>query len=411
MRIDVVAIGNEVLSGVVVNSNAAYISRELFKAGFEVSSHSVLPDEGSQLREGLSSAIQHNDLVICTGGLGPTLDDNTRAVVAEILRCGFRLDERVAAQLKQRFGDKLATLKDQATIPDKAEILLNEVGTAPGLIFDLRTCVLILLPGIPLEMQSLLRQVVPYLQKRFALSQRIYREAVHLFHVSEHPVDEYLRELQAKHPDVLFGIYPDQGLCAVRLGFKAAHEIEAQQKLAPLREAIKQRFPQHVFESPSGTIEETVHQLFINKGWTLATAESCTGGAIATRLTTLSGASQYYKGSVVCYSNESKLDLLGVSPQALQQEGAVSEQVAGQMAEGIVKAMKSDFGIAVTGVAGPTGGTVHKPVGTVYVAVVRRGEATRISLLQIVGDRTKIIRRSANYALGEIYKYASFTAG
>lgn len=397
MRVEVVAIGDEVLSGRTVNGNGAYLARQLALAGFPVTAQRVLADEGEALKRGLSEALEQNDLVICTGGLGPTLDDCTRLAVLELVGGKNRFDERVAADLRRRYGDQLISLNDQATIPDRAEPFLNPVGTAPGLFFDLGEKVVVLLPGVPIEMEALFQeQLLPALQRRFPASQRSYFESVQLLLTPESAVDPLLRELQQSYPDLSFGIYPDQAFVSVRIGAKEA----AHAKIAPARKKIEAAFADRLFQG--ATLEEAVHEWMVATGSTLATAESCTGGAIAARLTRLAGASNYFLGSVVAYSNPAKESLLGVSRATLDRFGAVSGETVVEMVKGVLDRFGAQYGIAVSGIAGPSGGSPEKPVGTVWLAIAERGGICQTERLQLRGGRDAVIYRTVNQALARL---------
>ncbi|MGE3954375.1 MAG: CinA family nicotinamide mononucleotide deamidase-related protein [Parachlamydiales bacterium] len=396
----VVAIGDEVLSGNTVNGNGAHIAHKLGEIGLKVVEQRVIPDQRSAIKQTLADALKTHDLVIATGGLGPTMDDNTRRSVAELLGCPLRYDEEVARRLAERYGDVDVGIKDQATIPALAKPLHNVVGTAPGLLFEQERSVLILLPGVPVEMRSLLeREVLPYLQKRFPVGQREAVESLHFFQVRELEVDALMRKLAPDYPEVRFGIYPSLGVVHLRLYHPASAAA-----LLPLKQVFQEAFQGRLFTSSDGTLEGAIHEQFVAKQITLATAESCTGGTIASHLTARPGASDYFLGSVVAYSNRVKNRLLGVSEGVLEKHGAVSEETVRAMVLGLLDRVGSDYGIAVSGIAGPTGGAPEKPVGTVWIAVGKRGEEPVTSLLNARGDRAAIITRSLYYALGELLK-------
>ena len=395
MKIEIVTIGTEVVRGFTVNTNVAYISQELLKAGFVVSRHTTLPDEATALREGLQDALERSDLVITTGGLGPTQDDITRNIAAKLFDSDFHYDEEVAEDLKRRFSEKLPTLKDQATVPSKAEVMKNPVGTAPGFIIKN----LIMLPGVPNEMKSMFtKQVLPYINSHFPSEKPAHCKVLNLVKVFEFQVDPFLRELNQKYPDVEFGIYPALGLLSIHLSTDKALE-------KPYQELV-QKYAPYMYESPSGKIEEAIQLLFIKNGWTLSVAESCTGGSIAAQLTRIPGASDYFLGSLVVYSNELKTQLLNVPADLIKEKGAVSEECVNAMVSGLLQTTVSDFGIAVSGIAGPAGGTPERPVGTIWAAIVKKGNTIRSWKMQLKGNRDTIIDYSVNAVLGELLRYA-----
>lgn len=402
MEIEVVAIGNEILAGITVNTNAAEIGHALFKEDYRVGRQTTLPDDFASLKQGLEESLQRNRVVITTGGLGPTCDDITRQVAAELFDSEFRYDEDVAQELKRRYGNYQISLENQATVPSKAILLKNEVGTAPGMVFSSSKSTLIMMPGIPREMRPMLaNEAIPYILKHFPLEQRSVSRCVHFFGLSESAVDPELRLLQKKYPEVEFGIYP-AGTLSIYASVKTSDEETGLAYLKPILKELTTHFSRHHYESLSGKIEEAVHNLFIKKGWTLSIAESCTGGSIASRLTKIPGASQYFLGSIVAYSNELKQKVLGVPEELIRIKGAVSEEVVAAMATGAISLTNSDYSIAVSGIAGPSGGTEQKPVGTVWIAIAKKEHTPHVRKFQMLGPREWIIERSVIAILGEL---------
>lgn len=407
MSIELISIGNEVLAGYTLNSNAAYIGQQLLSEGYRVLRNTVLPDSTNLLRQGISEAIHRSRLVIATGGLGPTCDDLTREIAAELFDSDFQYSKELADELKKRYGN-FPTLDNQALIPSKAIILKNAYGTASGLIFNAsfnsKPTTLILLPGVPAEMKGMLPQVLDYIKSNRLIPTKHYSKQIHFHGLSEAAVDPLLRQLIKQYPAVEFGIYPSQGLLSVLLMLESGNEALALAQLEEPYRTITSQFSANVFETTSGKLEEAVHKLFVNAGITLCAAESCTGGTFSSRLTALAGSSQYFMGSIVAYSNELKIRLLGVSEQLIQEKGAVSEEVVKEMLSGIMKVTNCDYGVAVTGIAGPTGGTSEKPIGTVWCAVGKKGEVPYAWKLQAHGNREMVIDRSVNALLSELLK-------
>lgn len=408
MKIEIIAIGNEVVTGFTSNTNAAYISQALFREGIQVSRHSTLPDESTTLRQGLLEALQRSDVVIATGGLGPTCDDLTREIAAEIFNSDFYFDEGIANSLRQRYGESFPTIQDQATIPTKAHPLPNSAGTAPGLVFRQENRILILLPGVPPEMQTMFsEQVLPYIKEAFAGKKRVFLKQLHFFQLprGEASIDPLLRKLKEEHPDVYFGIYPSQGTVQVHLNVEANNEKEAERYLVKPYEAILKQFGNYAFESSTGKLENAVHEWFIKENFSLSIAESCTGGSLSSKLTRIPGASKYFLGSVVAYSNELKTNLLGVSPVVLEKHGAVSRETVFGLLQGVLEKTGSDFAVAVTGIAGPSGGTPDKPVGTIWGAVGHKNAEPHIWSFFLRGNRDMIIDRAVNTLYMELLKY------
>ncbi len=369
MKIEIIAIGSEILSGFTINSNAAYISRELLKMGLQTTRHTVLPDNGEILNRVFTKALERNDLVIATGGLGPTCDDITLESIAEVLESG------------------------------KTTNLPNQLGSAEGILFEKEETKLFLLPGVPPEMVAMLHEAVLPVVRKSAEVIDIASEWIHFAGLVEKQVDPYLREYQEKYPSLDFGIYPARGKISVHVSAVASESTS----VSSVIEGLRITFPKNEYSSASGNIEEAIHGLFIQKGITLSLAESCTGGSIAARLTGLAGASEYFQGSLVTYSNAMKTNLLGVPESVLVENGAVSQEVVETMVNGLLERTETDYGIAVSGIAGPGGGTSEKPVGTVWAAIQRRGEEVVSWKMHCSGSREMIIDYTVNAVLGKLY--------
>jgi nicotinamide-nucleotide amidase len=400
MQIELVTIGGEILSGMTVNSNAAFIGQKFLEKGYRVNRQTVFPDDAKILHSGLQEALARSELVITTGGLGPTCDDLTRNVAAQLFSSDFCYDEMVAEDLLRRFGVGLVSLKDQATIPRKARALLNSVGTAPGLVFTSEKNTLILLPGVPEEMSVLfVGQVLPFVQKRFPLKEPFVQKKVDLYLLIESSVDPFLRILEKEHPNLQIGIYPNYGYLSVSFTGKSEKEIQ------PAVDALLKEFGAYHYTAPNGKLEEAVHATLIQRKKTLALAESITGGKAAAQLTALAGASEYFLGSLVVYSNALKVSLLHVLKETLEKEGAVSRKCAEEMLAGLFKVTDADYGIAVTGIAGPTGAAPGKPLGTVWVAMGARGKAPAIETFIANGPREKVLTYTTNRLFANLLAY------
>ncbi len=397
LKAEVISIGDELLSGAIVNRNAAFISKKLQELGIDVVRQVSLPDNPELLREGLEESLACVPLVIATGGLGPTLDDNTRKVAADLFHSPLEFNPHLAEEMRKRFGN-LESLEDQATIPVRAEILPNYLGTASGLILLGPQSTLILLPGVPLEMEALVENaVIPYLRRCFTLDPPLTSCSLHFFNAYESQFDTLLREIQGLYSSLQIGIYPKNGLVTIHL---KGDDLEVEKAAS----AIRAEFGEREFEAEDGKIETALHRQLIAHKFTLSAAESCTGGAFSSRLTAIPDASCYFLGGVVAYSNALKEQLLGVDPQLLLEKGAVSAEVAIAMAEGIQKLSGSDCAVAMTGIAGPGGGSSEKPVGTVYIAIKKKGAPAQAFQIRCLGSRIMIIDCAASFALGALYR-------
>ncbi len=393
MKAELIAIGNEILTGFTINSNVSHISQELLKIGIRCQRQTVVADTSEAIQEAVREAMGRSDLVITTGGLGPTCDDISRHVVADLFDSPFHYDENVGEDLKLRYGEALPSLKNQATIPTQAKAFLNPIGTAPALLFEGETKV-VLLPGVPEEMEALLASaIVPYLeQDRVVPEVRI----LNLFGLPESSVDPEVHPLQVANPSLVFGIYPKQGLVTIRISAYDQKDLPA---LEAAEAYLLEKFAENIFSQNIDSVEEAVQELFVERGLTLSTAESCTGGSIASRLTRIPGASDYFLGSVVSYANHVK-EVLGV--KGLEQNGAVSEETVSQMAEGVLQLTGSDYAVAVSGIAGPSGGTKEKPVGTVWCAIAKKGGKPYTWKLFIPRPREIVIIRTVNLVLAQL---------
>ena len=364
MSIEVIAVGNEVLRGMVVNTNAAYLSRRLSEEGWDIACQITLPDEKVLLTQGLDEALMRSSIVIATGGLGATLDDNTLSCAQELFS------------------------KPPHHMP-------NSVGVAPGYFFSEGKRFLFLLPGVPQEMEQMFEEtVLPYLKKHVPATS-LHRENLYFYLLKEDDVDPLLRELRTQY-ELDVGIYPSYSCLAVILrGHKKEHVMAAKSAIA---EAFKASL------LPASKLEEAIHDWMIKRHHTLALAESCTGGFMASQLTALPGASDYFLGSIVSYSNQLKEDLLSVSPETLKKHGAASEEVVHEMWTGLLKKTGADYGIAVTGIAGPKGGTPKKPVGTIFYALGKKGEMPAVGTLHFKGNRQTVILRTTKWLFGLFLK-------
>lgn len=397
VSIEVLAIGDEVLAGFTLNSNSTFISAELRKCGYPTASHRVVPDASIPLKKALEKALTEHDILICTGGLGPTADDRTRTIISQAFETEMQYSEEVAERLKQRYGDACPSLENQATIPASARPFHNGVGTAPALLLEKNGKLAFFLPGVPVEMRALFtEQVLPYVQERFPVSQIKHRRIISACCVRESDVDEFLRKILSDFPEIEWGIYPSLGTVSVHLLSQNVDSLDL------VEEKVIEHLGKKVFKGSQ--IQEAIHHYFIEHGLTLSLAESCTGGALSASLTQIPCSSQYFQGAAITYSNAMKRGILSVDSTTLESCGAVSAEVAKEMAEGVQKISGSDYAIAVSGVAGPGGGSEAKPVGTVWIAVAKKGEETYAELLSYKGNRTAIIQRAVNYALGILWQ-------
>lgn len=404
MIIEIVSVGNEILSGYTENTNASWMARELQKNGFKVGGITTLPDDVVSLKKRLLQRMEHAGVIIMTGGLGPTLDDITRGVLADIFKIPLIFNQELENDLVKRFGksfDKLYSFKDQSTLPKGAEVIPNPVGTASGFILKNQKTAIIALPGVPTQMKPmLLDSVLPFLKKNAA--QTVKEEALFLCQLTEMEVEPYLFQLKNAFPAIDIGICPSYGVLSIYLSAE-----EANSDLGALKEKIQKKFPTHLFSHSSKSIELAIHKTLMSQKKTLALAESCTGGSLAARLTAISGASNIFLGSVVSYSDHVKKTVLGVDSKILKEVGAVSKEVATQMARGVLKVSGADYSLAVSGIAGPEGGSINKPVGTVWGALATKEGKVFVGRFKAkgVGSRESVIESIGNFMLSVLWRY------
>ncbi|WP_297932189.1 competence/damage-inducible protein A [uncultured Alistipes sp.] len=403
MNATILTIGDELLIGQIVDTNSVFIARQLNAAGVVVCERTSIGDDHAQIVAALERALDRSQIVILTGGLGPTKDDITKRTLAKIFRSEMRYDDEVGAHVERMLAQRgiafNALNRAQAMVPECCTVLFNAHGTAPGMWFERDGKVAVALPGVPFEMEHLmLDEVMPRLKSRFALRQIVHRTLI-TSGLAESMLAERIEGWEAALPPYLKLAYlPNPGAVRLRLSAYEVDGASAAEEIGRQFEALRRLIPEHVVGFETASVQELVHDRLTERGLTLAVAESCTGGAIAARFTALPGASAYFRCGVVAYSNEAKHDLLGVDPQAIERHGAVSEEVARQMAQGVRRAARADYAVATTGIAGPTGGSERKPVGTVWIAVATPTGTTAVCR-QCGTDRRQIIDRAAAVAI------------
>lgn len=371
MNAIIITIGDEILLGQILDTNSKYIASNLTGMGVEVVEMLSIPDKREEIFETVDYAMQQADLIIVTGGLGPTKDDVTKKVLAEYFGSRLVMNEEVMGWLKDLLGGRGIAMNEnnrsQAILPDNCRILRNYKGTASGMWFERGWKSLISLPGVPFEMEHLMETyVIPDLKVKYPHLQLKYR-MLKVYDIPESELAQRLDRWEDALPDGLKLAYlPSPGLVKLRLTAKG----EGVKHLPEYYDSLKAELHGlHVAEGEEGALEKQFGKIFREKGVTIATAESCTGGYIAHLITSVPGSSDYFKGSVVSYANEVKIKVLGVNSNDLDREGAVSETVVLQMAEGVKKLLGTDYAVSTSGIAGPDGGTPEKPVGTVWIGV------------------------------------------
>ena len=398
---EILTIGNEIITGLVADTNSGVITRRLDALGVPVTRHVSVGDDEEEIVDALIQALERVDCVILTGGLGPTHDDITKQVLCRLFDSGLVTDAKVKRQIDSIFQSRgIGTPQAayvQAEVPEKATILYNTQGTAPGLLFEENEKRVYSLPGVPLEAEHLLETyIAPYLESLGTMT--VEHRILKTTGIPESVLWEEIGAVSPFEKHVRVASLPS--LLGVRIRFTATGKDlkETTAKLDAAEKLLRRKIDHHIFAVDDETLEGNLGVWLKEKKQTLAVAESCTGGLIGHRLTNVSGSSKYFLEGVVTYSNEAKQTRLSVDPTLIQTYGAVSEEVATAMAEGIRQRAGSDFGLAVTGIAGPAGGTPDKPVGLTYIAVTGT-QGTRCEKFRFHQDRVRNKERAAQAAL------------
>jgi nicotinamide-nucleotide amidase len=402
LNAEIIAIGSEMLTPFRLDTNSLWLTDRLNSMGIEVKLKTVVGDDEGRLEETIRDALKRSEIVISTGGLGPTEDDITRKIFARVLKRQLVLNDAVLEKIKARFARRSMPMPEinarQALIINGAQVLENNNGTAPGMLVNEGNCTVVMLPGPPREMKPMFDASVAPVLKHRAGDLLIVRRCLSIFGLTESRTDELAAPIYTKYKNPTTTILFKDGQIELHLTAQARSEEEASSLLDELAGQLDEVLGEYIFSRREETLEKVVGDLLKLNGYTLATAESCTGGLLAGRITDVAGSSEYFIEGVVSYSNEAKTALLGVPKKLIKEHGAVSEEVAKAMAAGIRKRAGSTFGIGITGIAGPSGGSEEKPVGLVYIAMADDEQATARKFI-FPGDRQFIRTLSVNAAL------------
>jgi len=406
MVAEILAVGTELLMGQIVNTNAQYLTKRLNDLGVNVYYHSVVGDNPVRLKECLRLALNRCDVVITTGGLGPTRDDITKETIAEIMGVKLVRHEETFRNIKCFFErvDRRMMVNNikQADIPEGCTIIPNHNGTAPGCIIEKDGKTVIMLPGPPKEMIPMFEETVsPFFERK--TGQVIGSRMLKVFGIGESEMEMKILDLIEAQSNPTIAPYVNMGEVVIRVTARSKDYDEAMKMIDPVIEKIKERLGSNLYAFDGESLEEIVVQLLIERNISISTAESCTGGMLASKLVNVPGVSKVFTNGFITYSNQSKTDILGVSPDTISTFGAVSKETAVEMVKGLVKKTATRAGIAITGIAGPDGGTPEKPVGTVWIAVMLDGEI-EAGLFRQNGDRERVRHMACLNALNMLRK-------
>ena len=403
MKVSIVTIGDEILIGQIVDTNSAWMAQQLNLAGAKVVKIITTSDGHDEIIQGIQQAQEVADVVLITGGLGPTKDDITKKAIADLLGNEMVFSQitydRISGLLKKWGIQQTEGHKAQCFMPSSALLLENKMGTAPGMWFDLPEQVIVSMPGVPYEMKYLMEHEVIPRMKRFFPGLPIAHRTILTAGEGESRIAERLEQVEDElPPHIKLAYLPNLGQVRLRLSGSLPEEQALNQELDFYAQKITEKLDSLVFGFETDRLEAAVGRLLQEQGKMLVTAESCTGGYLAHLITSIPGSSNYFKGSIIAYSNEVKMNQLKVSPQTLETYGAVSEQTVAEMVKGAVQLLEADVAVAVSGIAGPGGGSPEKPVGTIWIAV---GNAERVATQRVYAgkDRLKNIEYSAVHAL------------
>ncbi len=409
MKVEIISIGSEILRGQITDTNANFIAKKLVELGIDLEHISVVSDNLESLLSTLKLALQRSDLIITTGGLGPTEDDITYQTIARTLNLKLikypEAEENLKRILKKINKAISPSNLKQIYLPEGAKIIINQYGTAPAMILEKDNKIICSFPGVPHEMKNLIEEnLIPYLKEKFPPSIIKKSKTLKITGLGESSVNELIRGYINKQTNLSFGIYANPEDIQVQVTTQAPTEKEADKLLQSSVNQLTKILGNYIYGSDEETIEEVVGNLLKTKKLKVAVAESCTGGMLGEMITRIPGSSEYFQGGVISYSAKVKEDLLKVPPEAIKKYGEVSEQVARLMAEGVRINCHSDIGISITGIAGPGGATKKKKVGLVYMALAD-GKKTITHKHQLFGNRQLVRLRSARRALNILRMY------
>lgn len=409
MKISILTVGDEILIGQIVDTNSAWMGQQLNLAGARVETVISVGDTMAAIHTGLREAMEQADVILMTGGLGPTKDDITKKALAEYMGVDMIFHDPTFERIKKMFEVWARPMNEahrlQCYMPANAEILTNKMGTAPGMWMEYEGKVIVSMPGVPYEMQYLMEhEVLPKLKQRFP-GQPIAHRTILTVGEGESHIAEKLEDFEEGLPEGFKLAYlPHIAQVRLRITGTGMDEAALHRILDEKAEILKTRFADIIYGYDKDTLEGAIGNMLKERGLTLATAESCTGGYLAHRITSVAGASDYFLGSVISYANEVKMNVLGVKPETLDTHGAVSEQTVIEMAEGALKVLSADVAIAISGIAGPGGGSDTKPVGLAWMAV-SNGTNTQTFSIRAGKDREKNIQYFTIHALNQIRQF------
>lgn len=408
MQAEIITIGDELLIGQVIDTNSAWMARKLNEAGIAVKQITSISDQREHILSALKEAQNRAEVILITGGIGPTPDDITKKTLAEYFSCRMVINEKILGEIEAFLKSRSVPMNEQnrkqAEVPEKAELFTNKFGTAPGMWFEEGNTIFVSMPGVPYEMKALMEhEVIPRLNKRFNVPAILHRTIL-TYGTFESRLAEILSGFEKNlHTSVKLAYLPSNGIIRLRLSVNRKGEKEMATILNSEVEKLYQIIPHYIFGTEDDTHEKIVGNLLKEKDATLSIAESCTGGDLSRRITSVPGSSAYFMGSVIAYSNDIKLEALKIKLKSLVDHGSVSREVVEEMATGVRDHFKTDYSISTSGIAGPDGGTKEKPVGLIWIAIASKEKVISKKYL-FGGNRERNITRATLAGLNMLRK-------
>jgi len=408
----IITIGDELLIGQTIDTNSAFIAQELNKIGVWIKRRVAVGDVWNDIWQSLDEESKHSQIILITGGLGPTADDITKPLLCKYFGGKLVVNEEVLAHVKYLFekvfrrpGPMLERNLKQAEVPDVCTVLHNKIGTAPGMWFEKEGRIFVSMPGVPIEMKGLImNEVIPRLKTKFQLPVIIHKTAF-TFGMGESMIAERIKDFESALPShIKLAYLPGFGLVKLRLTSVSDNKEATEKEMIPLFEKLKELVKDVLVSDEDEGLEVAIGKILLRQNKTMATAESCTGGNIAHLITTVPGSSKYFKGTVVSYANEAKENVLHVNHDTLMNAGAVSEETVKEMVSGVLNTMNTDYALATSGIMGPDGGSEEKPVGTVWLAAGNK-EKTETLKLNLRFDRVRNIEQTSLTAMNFLRKF------
>jgi nicotinamide-nucleotide amidase len=404
---EIISIGTELILGNIVDTNSAYLAEQLTANGIDIHYMTTVGDNRERLVMVLQQALSRADIIITTGGLGPTDDDLTREAISDVTGIPLKKVPALARNIEEYFKYRQYSMTEnnykQACIPEGSQAIRNLKGTAPGIILEIEGRTIISLPGVPREMRAMVQdEVIPYLRK--LTQEKIKSRVLNFFAIGESRLETMIKDILDRQTNPSLALLAGNGEVKIRITAKGSSDQEINQLIYKAEQEIRNRIDKYIYSVDDLELAVVTGKLLQDKGLTLSTAESCTGGLISHRITEVPGSSGYFTGGMVLYSNQAKIEQLGVKTTTLEKHGAVSEETVKEMAASIRQKMKTAIGLSVSGIAGPGGGTEEKPVGTVFIGLAADDENLAFKL-NLKGDRQWNKWMSSQYALYYLFRY------